>query len=116
MSEAGLGATLYGEIRELSELVDAVIADLSNEPASSTLARVELARILRELTATGPSIHLLRFATPGSEGMVREWSALPEILDQQPAPIGLVERLEALARVLERSRSVAFGRLRGIGA
>lgn len=116
MSNAGLQGTLYGEIRLLSELVDAVIADLSVDTHTSSRSRSELSKTLRELTTAGSAALLLRYAPPGAELAARSWAALPDALDQDPAPSNLAERLEALARILDRSRSAAFERLRGVGA
>ncbi|WFU42729.1 hypothetical protein QA640_09840 [Bradyrhizobium sp. CB82] len=116
MSNAGLQGTLYGEIRLLSELVDAVIADLSMDARRTSRSRSELSKTLRELTTSGSTALLLRYVLPGSEDAARGWSTLPDALDQETAPAGLVDRLETLARILDRSRSAAFERLRGVGA
>jgi hypothetical protein len=116
MSNAGLQAGLYGEIRSLSELVDAVIADLSSGGARTSNARSELSMRLREMTSAGSGARLLRYMLPGTEMPAQAWSTLPDALDQEPAPAGLSERLEAFARILDRSRSAAFERLRGVDA
>lgn len=115
MSNAGLQAGLYAEIRALSVLVDAVIVDLSSGSAR-TSARSELSKRLRQIMSGGSNAHLMRYMLPNSDVPTQTWSSLPEALDQDPAPAGLAERLETLARILDRSRSAAFERLRGVDA
>ncbi|WP_122401333.1 hypothetical protein [Bradyrhizobium vignae] len=112
MSNTGLQAGLYSEIRTLSVLVDTVIADLSTGAPGSSAARTELSKLLRHMMAGGSSAHLMRYLLPNSEAPAKTWSGLPDALERDPAPPDLAERLETLARILDRSRSAAFERLR----
>jgi hypothetical protein len=111
MSDAGLHAGLYGEIREFAELVDSVIADVSIGSAQPGNQR-KLAERLKDLTAAGGSGLMLRYLGPAWGR--QNWADLADALQQDPAPPWMPDRLERLARLLDSGRSAALARLHGI--
>ena len=113
MSDIGLHGSLYGEIRELAELVDAVITDIVVN-ARDAGNRHRLADRLTDMTTAGSRGLIMRYLGPAS---AREnWSDLAEALRQDPTPPRITDRLEVLARLLDTRRSSALARLHGIGA
>jgi hypothetical protein len=113
MSDIGLHGSLYGEIREFAELVDAVITDVATD-AHDGANRCRLADRLTDMTAAGSRGLIMRYLGPASAR--QNWRELAEALQRDPAPPGIAERLEALARLLDTRRSAALARLHGIGA
>jgi hypothetical protein len=111
MSGAGLHAGLYGEIRELAELVDAVIADVTIGTAPPG-NRHRLVERLKDITAAGGSGLMMRYLGP-TWGR-QNWADLADALQQDPAPAWMPDRLEQLARLLDSGRSAALARLHGI--
>ena len=113
MSDTGLHAGLYGEIREFAELVDFVIADVSlgtGQPGN----RRKLADRLKDITASGGGGLMMRYLGPSSSRQT--WADLADALQQEPAPPWMPDRLEKLARLLDSGRWAALARLHGIDA
>jgi hypothetical protein len=115
MSDTGLHAGLYNEIRDLAELVDTVISEFALGTARARGNNVQqLAGRLEELTGA-PSVGLLlRYLGPDNGSGRRRWGELAAALRQEPAPTWVPARLEQLARILENGRSAALERLRGV--
>jgi hypothetical protein len=111
MSDIGLHGSLYGEIREFAELVDAVIADIALGTRESA-SRRKLAERLADITATSGLV--MRYLGPASAR--QNWANLADALQRDPAPPWIAERLETLARLLDTRRSAALARLHGAGA
>lgn len=111
MSDTGLHAGLYGEIREFAELVNSVIADVSLGTAQQGNRR-RLADRLKDITAGGGL--MMRYLGPSSSRQT--WADLADALQQEPAPPWMPDRLEKLARLLDSGRSAALARLHGIDA
>jgi hypothetical protein len=113
MSNIGLHAGFYGEIREFAELVDSVIADISLG-APGPANRQKLADRLKDMTATGSDGLLLRYLGPDSGITRQSWVDLAGALQQDRSPAWVSDRLESLARLLDSGRSAALERLHGI--
>lgn len=111
MSDIGLHGSLYSEIREFAELVDAVITDITVGTCEVTNRR-KLAERLKDITATGGLV--MRYLGPASSQ--HNWKELGEALQRDPDPPWMSDRLEALARLLDIRRSAALARLHGVGA
>ena len=117
MSDTGLHAALYGEIRELAELVDVVIAELmAGRLPSGVNDREELAKRLKEMTDASSSGLLLRYLGPSGGAVKQSWAELASALQQEPVPEWVPDRLERLARLLECGRSAALERLHSVDA
>jgi len=113
MSNTGLHAGFYGEIRDFAELVDSVIADMSVGTADS-INRQKLAERLNQMTGPGSRSLLLRYLGPGPTGARQNWANLADALQENPTPVWVPERLENLARLLDGGRSAALERLHGV--
>ncbi len=113
MSNAGLHAGLYGEIREFAELVDSVIAEVSVGTGQPDNRR-RLAERLKDITAAGGGGLMMRYLGPASGR--QNWADLADALQQDPSPSWMPDRLESLARLLDSGRSAALARLHGIDA
>lgn len=113
MSDIGLHGSLYGEIREFAELVDAVISEISVDARDSTNRR-KLADRLVDMTADDARGLVMRYLGPAS--VRQNWGEIAEALQHDTAPPWVGDRLEALARLLDTRRSAALARLHGIGA
>ena len=117
MSDTGLHAALYGEIRELAELVDVVIAEfLAGSLRPGMNDREDLAGRLKEMTDAPSSGLLLRYLGPSGGAVKQSWAELASALQQEPVPEWVPDRLERLARLLECGRSAALERLHGVDA
>lgn len=115
MSNTGLHAGFYGEIREFAELVDSVIADISMG-AAQPAARRKLAERLEEISRPSSNGLLLRYLGPGPAAARQDWVDLATALQQDVTPAWMPDRLENLARLLDRGRSAALERLHGVDA
>jgi hypothetical protein len=113
MSNTGLHAGLYGELRDFAELVDTVIAEMSTG-STQPAARKKLAERLQEITAPSAGGLLLRYVGPAPSGARQNWADLAIALRQDPAPAWVPDQLENLARLLDRGRSAALERLHGV--
>jgi hypothetical protein len=113
MSDIGLHGSLYGEIRELAELVDAVITDIAVDGRDAANRR-KLAERLTDMTAPDSRGLVMRYLGPASA--LQNWGDLADALRHDPAPPWITDRLEALARLLDTRRSTALARLHGTGA
>jgi len=111
MSDIGLHGSLYGEIREFAELVDAVITDTA-AGTPEVASRQTLAARLKEIAATSGLV--MRYLGPASSQ--QNWRELAEALQHDSSPPWMSDRLEALARLLDTRRSAALARLHGVGA
>lgn len=113
MSDIGLHGSLYGEIRELAELVDAVIGEISVDARDSSNRR-KLADRLVDMTAADSRGLVMRYLGPIS--VRQNWGELADALRRDAAPPWVGDRLEVLARILDTRRSAALARLHGVGA
>jgi hypothetical protein len=113
MSDIGLHGSLYGEIRELAELVDLVISDIAVD-GQDAISRRQLAERLTDMTAAGSRGLVMRYLGPTAA--LHNWGDLAEALRHEPVPAGITDRLETLARALDMRRSAALARLHGNGA
>jgi hypothetical protein len=113
MSDFGLHAGLYGEIREFAELVDSVIADITVETREPSQWR-KLAERLDDIGAADSRGLVMRYLGPTAAR--QNWSELAQALRADPTPEGTIERLESLARALDTRRSAALARIHGVDA
>jgi hypothetical protein len=113
MSDIGLHGGLYGEIRELAELVDLVIADLA-AGAPRTAIRRKLADRLGDITRSGSRGLAIRYL--GSASAQQNLAELADALQNDLAPPWINDRLEGLARLLDTRRSAALERVHGVGS
>lgn len=113
MSDIGLHAGLYGEIREFAELVDFVISDI----ASGTREPQCLHKLVGRLDDMGSADSrglVMRYLGPTATH--HNWADLAKALRTEPRPQDAIDRLEALARLLDTRRSAALARIHGIDA
>jgi hypothetical protein len=112
MSNTGLHAGFYDEIRAFGELVDAVITDLS-VGSDSDANRRELAEKLAAMSEPACEVLLLRYLGPGSTAERKRIGDLAKALKEQPDADWVSQHLENLARLLDGGRSLAVARLHG---
>lgn len=113
MSDIGLHGSLYGEIREFAELVDSVIAEIAVDARGGANRRL-LAERLKGISDAGSRGVVMRYLGPASTR--QDFGDLAEALQRDASPPWIIDRLEALARLLDTRRSAALARLHGIGA
>jgi hypothetical protein len=117
MTNPGLYADLYQQMRELADLVDNVLIGLKDSPTIGKAEREKLAQTLSSLSEENPdnlSDRLLGvILTSGQSDNRQKWKNLSSSLAMDSTDKQLLEDLEQFAQLLEQRQSVALAKMRG---
>jgi hypothetical protein len=118
MSGTGFYSGLYDQIREYAELVDDVIIGIKGDTSSpSDPSRKKLMAFLKNLAADhweNLSTRLISLVIRNGSGVSQtEWSQVGNALSLSEVDDAVVERLEDLARFLEREQIGAMAGMKG---
>ena len=118
MSDTGLFSGIYQGIRDHADLLDRVLVRLkagTSVPADDERQRLAawLASLAESLTMDS-SARTIRVLLRGRGPALQQgWAELGQSLRTGPVDVKIVDRLEELARALEREQAAALARLRG---
>ena len=120
MSDTGLFSGIYQGIRDHADLLDRVLVRLkagTSSPADDERRRLAawLASLAESPTMDAAARTIRVLLRGQGAAMQRGWTELGESLRAEPVSPAVVDRLEDLARALEREQAAALARLRGHG-
>jgi hypothetical protein len=118
MSDTGLFSGIYQGIRDHADLLDRVLVRLkAGISATHDEERQRLAVwlcSLGEAHSTDASASMIRVLLRGQGAAVQQgWGEIGQALRGEQVSPQLIERLEELARALDREQTAALARLRG---
>jgi hypothetical protein len=118
MSDPGLYAHLYVQLRDCAELIDHVIIDLETTTGSSgAKEREALAFLLRTLqSAPASNLSATLLANVLRESRVAgkaNWNEIADAIDRGDASKTVIGQLEELARAVESERAEMHARIQG---
>ncbi|MCI0456874.1 MAG: hypothetical protein L0Z62_07845 [Gemmataceae bacterium] len=118
MSDTGLFSGIYQGIRDHADLLDRVLVRLkAGTSVPGDDERQQLAAwlvSLAEAHTTDSSARMIRVLLRGQGAAMQQgWAEIGEALRAVPVYPAVIDRLEDLARALEREQAAALARLRG---
>jgi hypothetical protein len=118
MNDTGLFSAIYQGIRDQADLLDRVLVRLkAGTSGRHDEDRQRLAAWLCSLGETqtaDAAASMIRVLLRGQGAAVQQgWGEVGRSLRLEPVDLSVIDRLEALARALEREQAAALARLRG---
>jgi hypothetical protein len=122
MSDIGLHGSIYEQLRSVADRLDRALVALRHpEPQVSYTARLEIARLLREITqrdTTNPAARLVmtilkrRLPAVSGHGLTL-CESLADALEQRPPGHTELAHLEDVALALDKECSSTLARIKG---
>jgi hypothetical protein len=118
MNDTGLFSGIYQGIRDHADLLDRVLVRLNagtSAPADDERQRLAAWLVsLAEAPTMDSSARMIRVLLRAQGAAMQQgWAEVGQSLRSGPLAPAVVNRLEALARALEREQAAALARLRG---
>jgi uncharacterized Ntn-hydrolase superfamily protein len=118
MNDTGLFSGIYEGIRNRADLLDRVLVQLkAGTSAPGDSERRQLAAWLKSLADAGTSDYSARMIQlllrSQRQSLQQGWAEIGESLDSGQVSSDVIDRLEELARALEKEQATALARLRG---